>query len=284
MFGGIFMVALAACPSSEALTAQARTATAGDVDVDVSVTDDVVHVVVVARGETTVERTLDVTTADCHTLPDLVVVVARRALSALPQAAPVQTAPVLPSLSSSSSPSSSSPSSSSSSSVSSVPSVEHTPQVLARVAVGVGLGLPAGGDGRFGVGVRVPVGVFVVDVGAEVDGGLPQHIAAGHVWSGAVVGAGRLGVRADLGRVRVLPFVSAGAGGLVVAGHGNVEDAAATALFVRLGGGVAVDVGAVEVGLGVELGPDVELRAGTATTSLPGTKLVTTAAWTFSLE
>lgn len=276
MFGGMFMVALAACPSSEALTAQARTATAGDVDVDVSVVDDAVHVVVVARGATTVERTLDVTTADCHTLPDLVVVVARRALSALPQAAPVQTPGPIPQ------PASSLPSSPPS--VSSVPSVAHTQRVLGRVAVGVGLGLPAGGDGRFGVGVRVPVGVLVVDVGAEIDGGLPQHIAAGHVWSGAAVAEGSVGVRVDVGRVRVVPFVRAAAGGLLVAGRGNIEDAAAAALFGRIGGGFSLDVGDLEVGLGIEAGPQLDLRAGTATTSLPRTRLVTTAAWTFSLE
>lgn len=153
MFGGLFVLALAACPSSEALTAQVRAATAGDVDVDVSVVDDTVHVVVVARGDTTVERTLDVATADCHTLPDLVVVVARRALSALPQTEPVTVpAPTSPSPSSSPSPTTEQ--------VQTPQAIATPPQtlpVLGRVTFGAGLGLPAGGDARVGVGLRLCV-------------------------------------------------------------------------------------------------------------------------------
>jgi hypothetical protein len=282
MFGGLLVLALAGCPSSEALTAQVRAATAGDVDVAASIVDDTVHVVIVARGDTTVERTLDVATADCHTLPDLVVVVARRALLALPQTEPVPVA------------ASPSPSSSSSSSTTEQPlQPPQMPQAivtssqmmpLLRVALGAGLVLPAGGDARVGVGLRVPAGVFVVDVGAEVDGGLPQHLGAGHVWSSAVLVTGRLGARIDVASSAVVPFVGAGAGGLLVAGRGNVEDAVAATFFGRLAAGVAIDVGDIEVGLAAEVSPHVVLRAGTATTSLPGTRLVATAAWTFSLE
>lgn len=150
--------------------------------------------------------------------------------------------------------------------------------------MGVGFGLPAGGDGRLGVGVRVPLGAFVVDAGAEVDGGLPQHLAAGEVWSAAAVVTGQLAFDVHVGPVDVAPFVRAAGGGLVVAGHGNVLDATAATVIARLGAGVAVDVGDVEVGLGVEVGPQVELRAGSAVTSLAGTRVVATAAWTFSLH
>jgi hypothetical protein len=289
MFGGLLVLALAACPSSEALTAQVRAATAGDVDVDARIVDDTVHVVVVARGDTTVERTLDVATADCRTLPDLVAVVARRALSALPQTEPVS---VVASPTSSPSPTSdhASPTSSPSPTSDQVQTLQasatpaQTFSVLGRVTFGAGLGLAAGGDARLGVGLRLPIGVFVVDVGVEVDGGLPQHLGAGYLWSGAALATGRLGVQIDVGSIGVVPFVGASAGGLFVAGRGNVEDARAATFFGRLAAGLAVDVGDVEVGLAGEVSPHVVLRAGTATTSLPGTRLVATAAWTFSLD
>lgn len=197
MLGGMFVLALAACPSSEALTLQARAATAGDVDVEARIVDDTVHVVVVARGDTTVERTLDVTTADCDTLPDLVVVVAQTPPSSLPPAP------------------------------SSLPAPSSPPA-------------PAAADQK------------------------PRALAQPRT-SPAVA---RVGV----------------GGALVVVGYGNVQDATAATMLARFGAGVAVDVGDVEVGLGAEVGPHVELRAGTAATSLAGTRVVATAAWTFSAD